>query len=116
MSPPVIILSSQTPAGEPYRPAAEKIRSGDPVQTVVNGFSSTDGRFNCGVWSGEVGCWSVSFTENEFCLLLSGRVRVQSEGGESWAFGPGDAFVMPAGFIGSWEVLEPARKYYAVYE
>jgi hypothetical protein len=28
----------------------------------------------------------------------------------------GDAFVSPAGFSGTWEVLEPARKYYAIYE
>ena len=31
-------------------------------------------------------------------------------------FGPGDCFVVPAGFRGVWEVLEPARKFYAIYE
>ena len=34
----------------------------------------------------------------------------------SWTYGPGDSFVMPAGFPGLWEVLEPAQKFYAIYE
>ena len=36
--------------------------------------------------------------------------------GRSWTYGPGDCFVVPAGFRGVWEVLEPARKFYAIYE
>ena len=31
-------------------------------------------------------------------------------------FGPGDCFVVPAGFEGLWEVLEDARKFYAIFE
>jgi hypothetical protein len=29
---------------------------------------------------------------------------------------PGDTFVSPSGFTGCWEVTEPARKYFVVYE
>jgi uncharacterized cupin superfamily protein len=31
-------------------------------------------------------------------------------------YGAGDAFVSPAGFTGTWEVREHARKHYAIYE
>jgi hypothetical protein len=44
------------------------------------------------------------------------RVRISDDAGRSWTFGPGDCFVMPSGFRGLWEVLEPARKFYAIYE
>ena len=114
--PTVVSLTDSLPTPETYRPTAEKILSGDPVQTVANAFSSPDGRFNCGVWTGGVGCWRVSFSESEFCHLLEGKVVVTSAAGEVRTFVAGDAFVMPAGFEGSWEVVEPARKLYAVYE
>jgi len=58
----------------------------------------------------------VSYTENELCVLTEGRVRISDDHGRFWTFGPGDCFVMPAGFRGVWEVLEPARKFYAIYE
>jgi uncharacterized protein len=31
-------------------------------------------------------------------------------------FGPGSAFLIPAGFKGSWETVETLRKYYAIFE
>ena len=31
-------------------------------------------------------------------------------------FRAGDAFVSPAGFTGTWEIVEPAKKLYAYYE
>ncbi len=103
-------------AREAYRPDAAKIVSGDPLQSVANLFASADGRFNCGEWTGAVGCWRVQFTENEFCHLLEGVVIVTDESGHAQRFQAGDAFVMPAGFVGTWETVEPARKFYAVYE
>lgn len=112
----VVSLSDTPPPADSYRPDAAKILAGDPVQTVANGFSSADGRFNCGVWTGQVGTWRVSFTENEFCHLLEGVVVVTAADGTARTFTAGDAFVMPAGFVGTWEVVEPAKKLYAVYE
>lgn len=114
--PAVIDLSADGTTADTYRPDADRILSGDPVQSVSNRFTSADGRFNCGIWTGEVGKWRVSFTENEFCQLLAGIVMVDGDDGSSRTFRAGDAFVMPAGFTGTWEIVEPARKYYAVYE
>jgi hypothetical protein len=31
-------------------------------------------------------------------------------------FGPGDMFVIPAGYEGTWETLEPVLKLYAIYQ
>ncbi len=95
---------------------ADRLISGQPAQAVVNAYSSGDERFHCGVWEGDIGAWRVRYTEDEFCHMLMGRVRIVADTGEERIVVAGDSFVLPAGFSGVWEVLEPARKLYAVYE
>ena len=48
--------------------------------------------------------------------LISGRARLTDEDGHGETFGPGSAFVIPAGFKGSWETLETLKKYYAIFQ
>jgi uncharacterized cupin superfamily protein len=47
---------------------------------------------------------------------MSGLVVVRDEAGGERTFRAGDSFVMPAGFVGTWEVVETARKLYATFE
>ena len=56
------------------------------------------------------------YTENELCVMTAGRVVIESDSGERCTFARGDAFVVPAGFSGTWEVLEDCSKIYAVFE
>jgi uncharacterized cupin superfamily protein len=109
-------LKNQDPAPEHYRPEADHILAGDPAQMALNAFQSADGRFNCGIWESQPGKWRVVFSESEFCHLLAGVLVVAGDDGSERTFRAGDAFVCPAGFTGTWEVLEPARKFYAFYE
>ena len=95
---------------------AARLIAGSPRQTVANTYSDPGNSFHCGVWEGEVGAWRVAYTEHEFCHLLAGRVRLVADDGSETLLIAGDSFVIPAGFAGVWEVLEPARKLYAVYE
>jgi uncharacterized cupin superfamily protein len=87
-----------------------------PAQTARNLFTDSSGRFFSGVWSSTRGAWRVIYTENELCVLTQGRVRISDDAGRSWTFGPGDCFVVPAGFEGLWEVIEDAQKVYAIFE
>lgn len=96
--------------------AADRLIAGTPRQTIANAFSDPGERFHCGLWEGEVGAWRVAYTEHEFCHLLAGRLRLVGDDGDERTYAAGDSFVVPAGFRGTWEVLEPARKLYAVYE
>jgi hypothetical protein len=114
--PPVIGFNDPLPEAQRYRPPAERILSGDPAQTAYNLFQSPDGRFNSGIWECQPGKWRVVFTESEFCHLLHGVIVVTGDDGSVRTFKAGEAFVSPAGFTGTWEVLEPARKLYAFYE
>src|SRR5688500_17148495 len=78
-----------------------------PDQFARNLFSDAGGRFHTGIWRSGRGAWRVSYTENELCVLTEGRVRLSDDAGHSWTFGPGDAFVVPSGFSGLWETVEP---------
>ncbi len=104
-----------TPA-ERYRPAPEKILKGDPQQTVYNHYNSPCEQFNAGVWEGEPGQWQVSYTEHEYCEIVHGVSVLRDENGQAKTLRAGDRFVIPAGFKGTWEVLETCRKIYVIFE
>ena len=94
----------------------ERLISGQPVTRVANYFTDTTQQFFAGRWSATRGKWRVRYTENELCVMTAGRVVIESESGQRSTFGPGDAFVVPAGFAGTWEVLEDCSKIYAIFE
>ncbi len=115
-TPKVISFAQPRPVSEAYRPPADRILAGDPVQTADLVFTSGDGKFACGSWTAQKGKWRVVFTESEFCFLQEGVIMVTDEAGNETVFRAGDSFVSPAGFTGTWEILEPARKLFAFYE
>ncbi|KIQ01590.1 MULTISPECIES: cupin domain-containing protein [Pseudomonas] len=103
-------------SAEEYRPAPEKILKGDPLQQVRNHYASPCGQFNAGVWEGDIGQWTVSYTEHEYCEILQGVSVLRDGEGNAKTVRVGDRFVIPAGFVGTWEVLEPCRKVYVIFE
>ncbi|MCJ8169527.1 cupin domain-containing protein [Atopomonas sediminilitoris] len=107
--------SAMTPA-EHYAPAAEKILKGNPQQSARNHYASPCGQFSTGIWEGAVGQWQVNYSEFEYCEILQGVSVLRDADGNSRTVRAGDRFVIPAGFSGTWEVLEPCRKVYVIYE
>jgi uncharacterized cupin superfamily protein len=90
--------------------------SGDPTTRLQNYFTDDTAQFYSGIWESSPGKWRVSYSESEFCGILSGRVILTAADGKAQEFKAGDAFVIPAGFEGTWETLEPVRKWYAIFE
>jgi uncharacterized cupin superfamily protein len=97
-------------------PDAERLVSGEPRLRAWNHYSDPSQQFFAGIWTATRGCWRINYSETEFCHLLEGRVALTSQGGRRWEFAAGESFVVPAGFIGTWEVIEDCRKLYAVFE
>jgi uncharacterized cupin superfamily protein len=95
---------------------ADRLIAGAPEVQVRNYFTDPSQQFFAGRWSATRGKWRVHYTENELCVMTAGRVILESVAGERSSFGPGDAFVVPAGFAGTWEVVEDCSKIYAVFE
>ena len=98
------------------KPPADRVLAGSPEHTARNYFSDSGGRFFAGVWESTPGRWRVRYTENEFCHITRGRIRIADASGQQWTFKAGDSFVIPAGFVGTWETIEPTSKLYVIYE
>lgn len=52
--------------------------------------------------------------EEEFCVLLQGRMTLTAGDGAAQEFRAGDACVVPGGFSGIWENHPRVRKHYAI--
>ena len=101
---------------EQYWLPAEKLIAGNPKQVVWNTYSGSGGKFFAGVWYSEVGKWRIRYTEEEYCHVLQGVSVITDAQGKAVTVSAGDRFVIPRGFTGTWEVVEPTRKIYVIYE
>ena len=94
------------------------ILDGDPKQTGFVTDTEPKGVFVTGIWACTPGKYQVDqYHANcyEFGHILEGKVRVTDHEGDSAIYQAGDTIVTPKGFKGTWEVLEPIRKVFAVY-
>jgi len=115
MSTTIVRLDAEVDAGL-SEPPADRLLAGNPQLQVRNFFTDTSQQFFAGRWSATRGKWRVRYTENELCVMTAGAVVIESVSGERSTFRAGDAFVIPAGFNGTWEVLEDCAKIYAIFE
>ncbi len=86
-TPGIIDFSSAAAAEDVSSPAADRVLAGNPVQSVRNLFSDATGQFHAGTWASSPGRWQVRYTENEFCHVLEGKIRITSADGTAWMFG-----------------------------
>jgi uncharacterized cupin superfamily protein len=99
-------------------PQPERLLGGNPQRKTWNVVDAPlpPGRLYCGVWHSEPGHWRIEMGawEQELFTVLSGRCRVHANDGGMQEAGAGEAIFIPAGFCGSFEVLEPLAKTYAI--
>jgi len=112
----IIFLDENEAEFEEYTTAPEKCVRGQPDQRTWHHFTSGDEKFFAGLWEAEPGCWTIEYTENEFCQILAGRSILRDDGGRERVVRAGDSFVIPAGFRGQWDVLERTKKIYVIYQ
>ncbi|MFM8516333.1 MAG: cupin domain-containing protein [Nevskiaceae bacterium] len=98
------------------RVPAHKRVTGDPEQRLWSQYVDSSGQFFVGVWESEPGSWQVQYSEEEYCRILEGRSVLTASDGTVTEVGPGDEFVIPRGFVGTWQVIEKTRKTYVIYE
>ncbi len=101
---------------EEYRLPAEKLLSGNPLQTVWMHYSDPTRQFFVGIWRSEPGKWRIAYTEEEYCHMLEGCSVITDALGQAFTVRAGDSFVVPRGFIGTWEVLETTTKRFVIHE
>lgn len=89
--------------------------SGDPqiaLQSVA-----PDAAGNLGIWECQPGGWPViNRPDTEFTYIISGRASLTDDStGEVTEIAGGDLVILPPGWTGRWDVIEPVRKIYAIY-
>ena len=110
------LMSTPTTPPEISRVPGPKRVAGDPEQRLWSEYADASGKFFVGVWESDPGTWRVQYTEEEYCRILEGRSVLTASDGTVTAVGPGDEFVIPRGFVGTWQVIETTRKTYVIYE
>lgn len=97
-------------------PRPDRLLRGNPLRTTWEHFAASG--INAGIWACEPGAWRIAFApdKHEFFCIIAGRVRITDAEGCTGEFGPGEAGIIPAGFAGSFEVLESVRKHYLIVE
>ena len=94
----------------------DRLVDGHPLQRAWVQFEDPAKGFYAGVWESDPGTWRIRYTEVEYCRILSGRSRITAADGTVTEVGPGDEFVIPSGFEGTWQVLERTRKTFVIHE
>ena len=116
MTRPAVHVLAAPGTGEEYFVAPEKLIHGNPKQCAWVQYTDPSGQFFAGEWSSEPGKWRISYTEEEYCHMLEGVSVITDAQGAAGTLRPGDEFVIPRGFTGTWEVVEPTRKRFVIYE
>jgi uncharacterized cupin superfamily protein len=92
----------------------DNIRGGNPTTTTRDCYTDKSEHFYSGMWTCTPGSWNFTNVGEEFCYLISGKVKLIPDEGQVSVFGAGEAFVIPHGWKGTWEAIEPITKYYVV--
>jgi uncharacterized protein len=116
ITPQVLKLDADTAAPEAYFLPAEKLIEGNPQQSLWMHYTDPTGQFFTGIWHSEPGKWKIAYTEEEYCLMLAGTSIITDTAGVANTVTAGESFVMPKGFVGTWEVVEATTKRFVIYE
>lgn len=112
---PKLIHVNTAATPEPSAPAPDRVVAGHPQNRTWNAYETPDGRFFSGIWESDPGAWRIEYSEAEFCHILEGESVITDASGAATTVRAGDAFVIPPGFKGTWEVVTRTRKHYAIY-
>ena len=114
--PSIVAFASANAEVSESTPAGDRLIAGTPRHIARNFFTDPSGQLFAGVWESTPGKWRVKYTETEFCHITRGSVCIEDDTGAAVTFRAGDSFVVPAGFSGAWQVLEPTAKLYVIFE
>ena len=81
----------------------------------IQAFASGDGTFTCGLWEREPDTWSFERPYDEVAYVIRGSAEIETDDGRALLVRAGDVLVTPIGSKGTWRILEPLVKFYAIY-
>lgn len=91
------------------------VMSGRPEISIAKQFASADGKFETGLRQHSMGSWKQTQGADEFVFVLQGKFMLSDDSGRIMELAAGDAAAIPAGFTGTWAVMEPTIALYATH-
>ena len=61
------------------------------------------------IWEKEISRFDWFYDSTEQCLLLTGKVIVETSSGEKYEFGKGDFVTFPQGLACIWDIIQPVK-------
>lgn len=90
---------------------------GNQTEAARELWTSNDGKLSVGVWECTPGRFSADRAANsETCHLISGRITLRGEDGQTSDLKAGDMLTLPRGWRGEWILHETTRKLYIVHQ
>ena len=116
-APPQVIAFQQDP-GKPearrLRDLPDRVLKGDPHHESTVFFTDASSDLIAGTWTSTPGTWRAFTERDEVCCIVVGHVRLIGDDGSVRSFRTGDAFLIPNGFRGYWDVIETTTKHFVV--
>ncbi len=85
--------------------------------TSATGYRSADEKFTVALWESGPGVLKTdAYPHDEYCLVLEGHLIVTNRSGRREEFGPGDTFVIPKGWAGTWNMTTRFKKQYVAFD
>ena len=113
-------IDANGPDGTGLRPTVHDA-SDTPIQGAAHPLAHTaytdpSGVFTAGVWACDAGTLKIdNLAIDEACYLIEGEVIITDSDGNSERFVAGEAFLLYRGFVGTWHMPVPIRKYNAMF-
>ena len=80
-------------------------------------YRSEDRKFTVALWESGPGVLKTNgYPHDEYCLVLEGHLIVTNHSGRREEFNPGDTFVIPKGWAGTWNMTTRFKKQYVAFE
>ncbi len=75
-----------------------------------------DGSIETGIWECDAGTFRSRFANyGEMIYIIKGELLCTSDDGTSFSLAEGDSCTFPRGWSGTWQIVRPVRKLFAVW-
>ncbi len=90
------------------------VTEGVPTMKTWILYTSHDESMISGYWEATPGSYHATYTDYEFVHIIAGKLIITADGESPVELGAGEAFVVEPGFKGTWQIIEPIRKYFDI--
>jgi uncharacterized protein len=87
---------------------------GNPTMKTWVQHTSADGSVISGTWEATPGTYHATYNTYEFVHLIKGEITITEDGGNATNVSAGDAFVVEAGFKGTWKIKQAVLKHFCI--